>query len=96
VEIPVLIEPSAGGFRASTQVPVPLSAEAGTEAAAIDALTAAMRGRLSGSKLRSVTLTEPELVLDLAERIRTNPVHEEMLKSIEEYRKNANAVEDTD
>ena len=38
MEIPVRLEPTAPGFRASTQSPVPLSADWSTEAAAMEAL----------------------------------------------------------
>jgi hypothetical protein len=95
MQIPVLLEPVTKGFRASIQSPIPISAEARTEDEAIAAFHVAFQGRLhGGGKIRFITLSDPESAVLFAEKMRTNPVHSEMLKSIEEYRKSANAVED--
>ncbi len=97
MEMAVLVEPSPTGFRASTQSPVPLSAEGATESAAMSALTAVLReGLPNGGKIRMLHLQEMETMQVIAERMRNNPLHEEFEKAIEEYRKIANAVPDAD
>jgi hypothetical protein len=97
MEIPVLVESTSTGFRASTQSPLTLSAEGATESAAIAALTVVMSGQLpNGGKIRMITLPEPETLPEIWERMRTNPVHAEMEKAIADYRKVANAVPEAD
>jgi hypothetical protein len=97
MNIPVLLEATSTGFRASTQSPFQLAVEGETEAATMAAFTVALRGQLSnGRMIRSVALPEPAIALEYAEKMRSNPVHADMLRSIEEYRKTANAVEDVD
>lgn len=55
MNIPVLIEPTVTGFRASGGVPFPVSAEGQTENDAIDHLRDEIRSRMSaGAKLVSV------------------------------------------
>lgn len=97
MEIPVLLEPTSNGFRASTQSPVALSAEGGTESAAVAALTVAIRQRLqNGGKIRTLTLQGSETLDEIFARMRSNPLNAEFDKAIEDYRKVANAVEDTE
>jgi hypothetical protein len=97
MDIPVLIERSPKGFRASSQSPIPLSAEAVTETEAMDALTLALRQRLqNGSRIRTITLPSSETVEEICTRMRASPLHVEMEQAFEEYRKVANAVDDAD
>ncbi len=97
MEIAVLVEPSSTGYRASTQSPVPLIAEGATESAAMIALNAALRKRLqNGGKIRTLTLTDTETTEEICARMRADPLHAEMEIAFEEYRKVANAVEDSD
>ncbi len=95
METAVLVEPSPTGFRASTQSPVPLSADGTTESAAMAALTAVLRQQLpNGGKIRMMTVDAPQTVLDICAEMRANPLHEEFEKAIQGYRKIANAVPD--
>ncbi len=97
MEIPVLLEPTAKGFRASTQSPVTLAAEGNTESAAMAALTSALHGGLPiGVKICTLTYQNTETVLEICVRMRANPLHREFEKAIQDYRKVANAVEDAD
>lgn len=97
MEIPVLIEPTATGFRASTQSPVPLSAEGGTEAAAMAALSDEFECRLKGGgQLLALRVPELEAILEIGDRMRANPLYPDYLAAIEEYRKVHNAVPDAD
>jgi hypothetical protein len=97
MEIPVLLEPTASGFRASTQSPVPLSADGSTEEAAMDALSDVLKHRLqNGAQLRMLRTRTEESLDEIHQRMILNPLYPEFLKSIEEYRKVANAVENAD
>ena len=65
MEIPVFLEPTSTGFRASTQSPVTLSAEGGSESAAVAALNLALQNRLrSGGKIQMMAVQEAKTVLD--------------------------------
>jgi hypothetical protein len=93
MEIPVLLEPTASGFRASTQSPVPLSADGSTEAAAMEALSDILKNRLrNGAQLRSLRTPNEESLDEIHQRMILNPLYPEFLKSIDDYRKVANAV----
>src|SRR3954470_15731550 len=62
MEIPVLIEPTAGGFRATTGRPLALTADGPTADAAVAALQSQLAGRLrSGTQLRTIAVNgQPE------------------------------------
>ncbi len=63
----------------------------------MNALNVALRKRLqNGGKIRTLTLTDTETIQEICERMRANPLHAEMEMAFEEYRKVANAVEDSD
>jgi hypothetical protein len=97
MEIPVLLEPTASGFRASTQSPVPLSAEGSTEIAAMDALSDTLKHRLlNGAQLRTLRMQNEESLDEIHERMIRNPLYSEFIKCIEEYRSVANAIEKAD
>jgi hypothetical protein len=97
MEISILIEPTATGFRASTSSPVQLAAEAETEAEAIAAFTVAFQGRLSrGSKILTLTFPQTETTQEITARMRANPLYAEYEQAIEDFRKVANAVPDAD
>jgi hypothetical protein len=58
--IPVFVEPTAGGFRASTGAPLDVTAEAATEAAALDAVRAAVTAKLAaGGRIVSLPIAPP-------------------------------------
>ena len=97
MEIPVLLEPFATGYRASTHSPVPLSAEGGTEEAAMAALSTALQQRLqNGGKIRTLQMPDGETIHEIGARMRSNPLFPEFLQAIEDYRKVHNAVPDAD
>lgn len=63
----------------------------------MNALNVALRKRLqNGGKIRTLTLTDTETIQEICARMRANPLHAEMEMAIEDYRKVANAVEDSD
>ncbi|MGL6074208.1 MAG: hypothetical protein ACRC8S_08605 [Fimbriiglobus sp.] len=97
MNIPMLVEPSSNGFRASIQSPLPLAAEGETENAAMAALMAVLHGDLpNGGKIRMLQLREIESVQAICERMSSSPIHAEMEEAFEEYRKTVNVVDEVD
>jgi hypothetical protein len=97
MEIPVLLEPTPAGYRASTHAPVPLSGEGETEDAAMAALSNALQARLQGGgQLRTLQMLDLSGLQEITARMRSNPMYPEFEKAIEEYRQVANAVPDPD
>ena len=94
MQIPVLVEPHADGFRASTGSPVPLSADGPSEDAAVAALRALLADRLrAGGRLRTLTLTGPTPVLPPGPGLADNPLFDDWLAAVEEYRTRRDAEE---
>ncbi|MBA4064729.1 MAG: hypothetical protein C0501_13645 [Isosphaera sp.] len=93
--IPVLLEPTPGGFRATTGAPLNLSAEAPTADEALAAVRGAYAAKLAaGAKV--VPLDDPwearlrELTSDMA----ANPMFDEWVAATKEYRRQREAEED--
>jgi len=96
VEIPVLVERSTVGFRASTQSPIALAAVGLTEEAALDALSHELHEQLvNGSRIRTLKVLDVAAIKAQGARIAANPLYGEYLASIEEYRRVHNQVPDT-
>src|SRR5947209_4950305 len=94
MEIPVLVEPSAGGFRAVTGGPLDLSADGPTADAALAALREHIAHRLrAGAQLRSLTFADVHGIIGAAQRLGENPMFEEWVKAVEEYREQKDAEE---
>lgn len=97
VDIPVLVEPHPPGFRASTGGPLDLTADGPTPEAALDALRGLVADRLkAGAQLRAMTFTDVHSLIAAARRVGENPMFEEFVKAIEEYRRENNTVPDPD
>lgn len=97
VEIPVLVERSTEGFRASTTSPIALAAVGLTEEAALDALSGELHEQLqNGSRIRTLKVLDVEAIKAQGARIAANPLYGEYLASIEEYRRVHNQVPDAD
>ena len=93
MEIPVLLEPTASGFRGLTQSPVLLSGDGSTEAAALDALSDVINGHLQNSaQLRMLRTHNEESLDEIQQQMALHPLYSEFLEAIEEYGKVANAV----
>ena len=93
--IPVLLEPTPAGFRATTGAPLNLSAEAPTADEALAAVRGAYTAKLAaGAKV--VPLNDPwldrarELTADMA----ANPMFDEWVAHTKEYRRQREAEED--
>jgi hypothetical protein len=90
MEIPVLVEPSPTGFRATTGAPLDLSADGPTADAALAALRMLVADRLrAGGQLRALTVTATPSGSGLAD----NPLFDDWLRAVEEYRKQRDAEE---
>lgn len=97
MNIPVLLEPTSGGYRATTQCPVVVAAEGATEVAAMNALSEALRHSLPPcGTIRSLHLADVGEIEGIAERIRNNPQFSEFLDAIKEYRHAHNVVPEGD
>lgn len=97
MEIPVLVEPSANGFRALTGAPLNLSADGPSADAALTALHTLVADRLrAGGQLRTLTVTDVAGILEAAKRLRENPMFEEFEQAIQEYRREHNTVPNPD
>lgn len=95
MEIAVLVEPSASGFRATTQSPCSLSADGPTEDAAVEALGTLLGDRLrDGGKLRTLTVPDLSGLAAAGMSLAANPLFDRYLESIAEYRRVHNAVPD--
>lgn len=97
VEIPVLVERSTDGFRASTLSPIALAAVGLTEEAALDALSGELHEQLAnGNRIRTLKVLDVEAIQTQGARIAANPLYGEYLASIDEYRRVHNQVPDAD
>jgi hypothetical protein len=118
MEIPVFVEPTAGGFRATTGAPLALSADGPTADAAVAALEGQVAERLkNGTQLRTVSVNgQPDQPADavrtyagiplrplgeegarkLLRFVQENPLTEEHLRVVEEYRREHNTIPDPD
>ena len=90
--ISVFVEPSAKGFRASTGSPLDLSAEAKTADEAVATVRKQFAAWLqAGGKLVRLELTDVDAILEAVERLRNNPMFEEVEEDIRRYRRIHNA-----
>ena len=88
MQIPVLVEPIATGFRASTGSPLDLTAEGAT-------LKKNLTTRLqSGAKLRSLRVLDVDSMLAAGRSLAANPLFDDWVAAVEEYRRIHNTVPD--
>lgn len=96
MELNVYIEPSNGGFRAITGGPLDLSADGATVDAAADALQQLVAARLRAGQLRTLTVTGVDPILSAARNVGQNPLFEDWVREIDEYRRLHNTPADAD
>ena len=96
MDIPVLLEPTPTGFRATSGAPFNLTAEAATADAAILELRKQWAVRLALSEVRavSVALPEPDPMFEHARRLGASPLFEEWAASVKEARRLRDAEEE--
>jgi hypothetical protein len=96
VELPVLVLPLPSGFRASSGSPFNLIADGPTPDAAVDALRVQLAANLRGGQLRTVTVTDPDSVRAAARKLGENPLFEDWVRAVAEYRQQHNTVPDAE
>ena len=83
MEVPVLVEPIAGGYRAKAGEPLALVAEGATADEAIRTLQALIAQRLaSGARLVSITVPAEHPWLQFAGTLKDDPLLEEFRQAI--------------
>jgi hypothetical protein len=96
MEIPVLVEPIPGGYRAKAGEPLALAAEGATADEAIRALQAMIAQRLaSGARIVSMTVPEEHPWLKFAGTLKDDPLLEEYKQAIADYRRQIDDDPDT-
>jgi hypothetical protein len=103
MEIPVLVEPSPSGFRATTGAPLGLTADGPTADAALAALRTLIAQRLrAGVQVHGISVNGPLGPLTAAgveailQWVREHPLSEEHARAVEEYRREHNTIPDPD
>lgn len=95
MQIPVLVEPIATGFRASTGSPLDLTAEGASADDALATLKKNLTTRLqSGAKLRSLRVLDVDSMLAAGRSLAANPLFDDWVAAVEEYRRIHNTVPD--
>lgn len=94
MEIPVLVEPSPAGFRATTGAPLGLTADGPTADAAVAALQILVADRFrAGAQLRTLSVNGPTLPSPSGRRLADNPLFNDWLRAVEEYRQEKDTAE---
>ncbi len=96
MELPVIVSPVPNGFRAATGQPLDLSADGPTPDAALSALRTVVVAKLQSGALRTLTVADADATAALARRLGENPLFEDWVRAVEEYRRQHNTVPDAD
>jgi len=97
MDIPVLLEPTATGFRASTGAPLNLTAEAADKDAALKELRRQFRMlQIAGARVVSMNLPEPDPLWELTKKMSENPFLPEWDAATKEYRRQREAEEEAE
>jgi hypothetical protein len=110
MEIPVFVEPTPTGFRATAGSPLPLTADGPTADAAVAAVQALLAERIrAGGQVRTLSIPtaagqaggvltpqKVEEILAAGQRLADNPLFDDWLRAVEEYRREHNTVPDAD
>lgn len=96
MELPVLVSPLPTGFRAATGGPLDLTADGPTPDAAVYALRVLVMGKLIGGQIRIITVSAADASSAAAQRLGENPLFEEWVQAVEEYRREHNTIPDAD
>lgn len=91
MSISVFVEPSAKGFKATTGSPLELTAEAKTADEAVAAVRKQFAARVkAGGEVRRISLLDYDELVESIDRLRKNPMFEEVEESIRKYRRKHN------
>ena len=97
MEIPVFVEPIPTGFRATAGSPLPLTADGPTADAAVAAVQELLAEQLrAGGRLRTLTIPTADEIAAAGRRLADNPLFDDFVRAIEEYRREHNTVPDPD
>src|SRR5262245_23341932 len=91
--VPILVEPVAGGFRATAGGPLELSAQGRSAAEAVNALRAKIDARLSGGAILIEQPVRPPQSPGGIVPLSENPLFDDWLKAVETYRNEREAEE---
>jgi len=92
MDIPVLLEPTPTGFRASTGAPLNLTAEAATAELRRQFVVA----QAGGARVVPLSLPEPDPLWELTARLAANPFLEEWDRAVKEARREREAAEEAE
>ncbi|HET6387369.1 MAG TPA: hypothetical protein VFJ58_28600 [Armatimonadota bacterium] len=88
MDVPVLVEPVANGFRATGGAPFDLSAEGSTSSEALDRLREMMSQRVaSGARVVYVSVPGEHPGAPLAGDLKGDPMLDEWVEAMAEYRR---------
>jgi hypothetical protein len=97
MSITVFVEPQGPGFRAATGGPLDLAAGGASPDEALASLQALVTAKLqAGGQIRALPVLDVTAVQSAARAVAANPLFEDWVRAVEEYRRDRNAVPDTD
>ncbi len=97
MQLTVFVEPGPAGFRATSTIPLALTADGPTADAAVAAVQAQYAARLAaGGEVRAVSVLPADDIAAIAVQMRANPLFEEYMAAIADYRREHNAVPASD
>ena len=96
MELPVFIQPMGNGFRAITGGPLDLTADGATAEDAAYALQQLVAARIRAGQLRTLSVTAIDPIVSAARAVGQNPLFEDWVREIDEYRRLNNAPADAD
>ena len=95
MNIPVLLEPTPTGFRASTGAPLNLVAEAATEEQALEMIRREYTlKQIAGVRVVELALPEPDPLIDLVTKMAANPDILDMVDAAVKENRQREAEED--
>lgn len=94
MEIPIYIQPTSNGFQATTGGPLDLIADGATADAAAQALQLLVTARLRAGQLRTLTVAAVDPIVAAARVVGRNPLFEDWVREIDEYRRSNNTPVD--
>lgn len=96
MDIPVLLEPTPTGFRASTGAPLNLTAEAATADDAVKSVTFLIAAKLRGGARIVNVGVEATRLADAWASLANNPFLDEWEAAVKEYRREREAAEEAE
>jgi hypothetical protein len=92
MELPVLVTQQPNGFRAATGGPLDLTADGPTPDAAVGALRVAVVAKLQSGQVRTLVVSDAEVTAGAGRRLGENPLFDDWVQAVEEYRREHNTI----